>query len=689
MTTAKSRMGRRVLSVLLLGLAASFVTVGSVCFANAADREASAQERAERRDERQAEREVRQEAREDAQQAERDARRQEQAAQQDERREVRQEVKEAQREVQREAQAARRDERREEQQTRQEERRQERSAQQEERREVRQEARAAQREAQREGQQARREERQEARHAEREAQREERIRIAQAMPHVARNRHAAGATDGVGEVQDLTRTLRQLHRREREGAQSSEPSGVEQKAEHAQWDRNPHDTRGQGNNGRPDMQDPYGFDKESGREGSEHGRPIEGEAPAPEDSVPPAPPLEDPVVEPGVTDDSVGDVSVVEDVVEEIAAESESSDESTSNVDAVVDGVEEGSVGEEPVAVNPVVTDPDVSSLPSEEGVTSETETSASTSDSSESVLNMEGMFSLQGSVNNDLLAYHQAKLEEAEALLAQDPTNRDLQFMVTYHKQYVDWLPTFNYDLVRVQSSTEGLAVCELRDPSGPSGGNTVDLALTLADPEQFAEKTFLVTTTVTTLDETMLEHYSQDPQTGEWTITEVNHNPGDVVDQETQEVTFGADGTLNYNFIPTDAIISGMYTIAVTVTDPVSGQSYTMDYDRQLQIYKCPYGIVYDQESGEPIAGATVTVHNVDGSVAVLDKAANPNVHNPQVTDATGRYNCKLAIGKKYYLQVEVPGYASYRSQVFSERWHIVREDVGLTRSMMLSSK
>jgi len=80
---------------------------------------------------------------------------------------------------------------------------------------------------------------------------------------------------------------------------------------------------------------------------------------------------------------------------------------------------------------------------------------------------------------------------------------------------------------------------------------------------------------------------------------------------------------------------------------------------------------------------------VHNVDGSIVALDKASNPNVANPQMTDATGRYNCKLAIGKKYYLTVKAPGYEEYRSSVFSERWHIVREDVGLTPSTVLSKK
>ena len=46
------------------------------------------------------------------------------------------------------------------------------------------------------------------------------------------------------------------------------------KLEKAKWNHNPKDDRGQGNMGKPKMRDPYGFDKDSGREKSERGRPI-------------------------------------------------------------------------------------------------------------------------------------------------------------------------------------------------------------------------------------------------------------------------------------------------------------------------------------------------------------------------------------------------------------------------------
>ena len=73
---------------------------------------------------------------------------------------------------------------------------------------------------------------------------------------------------------------------------------VMSKIEHAKWSHNPYDTRGQGNMGRPDMQDPYGFDKDSGREKSERARPI-GEITALPSEEPPAeePPAEEPPAE--------------------------------------------------------------------------------------------------------------------------------------------------------------------------------------------------------------------------------------------------------------------------------------------------------------------------------------------------------------------------------------------------------
>ncbi len=46
--------------------------------------------------------------------------------------------------------------------------------------------------------------------------------------------------------------------------------------EKAKWSHNPHDDRGQGNNGKPNMRDPYGHDKDSERVGSDRGKDLLG-----------------------------------------------------------------------------------------------------------------------------------------------------------------------------------------------------------------------------------------------------------------------------------------------------------------------------------------------------------------------------------------------------------------------------
>jgi len=746
MITTQSRMGRRMLGVMLLGLVASLVMMGPVCYADSGGSEERARERAERRDERQADREARQEARreerqtrqaeqEPQQQARREERRQEQVAQQEERREARQEVKEAQREVQREAQAARREERREEQGARREERRQERAAQQDAQREARQEARAAQRDAQREAQATRREERQQdralrqelkqehqdthrearterraERQEEREAKREERIRVAQAMPHVAQGRRAEHLADGhetgIARVRDLTETLRQLHHREREGVASDT----------APWAQHPYDTRGQGNMGQPDMRDPYGFDKESDREGADRGRPIDSVEPVPtpepdspavtepvlddlptsdesfvEDSASMEPPVveemstdassteqtvsdveasdadgsvllestSEDTTESGVTDDAVADESVTEETVEEAAVvDGESSEESASDADVVAAAVvEEVPVGEPQVSEDALVSQ--------EGGEEQQAQAVAS--------VNLEEGSDITFQFSNPAIAM----IEHLHAVIEAEPYRaEEINELIAWYEAQ---LPFYEAQ----QSSDEPQQVTyNLND--------TIGYTLNVNPDAGLEGSALQVTMTLTSVNEydSMIEEGSVEE--GEWDWQYIHYDPGQVVIQTTQEVTVDDQGTFVFSYDPPQEPFGygdGAFQVAVTVTDPSTGQSYTTTHDKQVYLFRCPYGIVYDHETGEPIAGATVTVHNVDGSVAVLDKAANPNVNNPQVTDATGRYNCKLAIGKKYYLQVVVPGYAPYQSQVFSERWHIVREDVGLTRAMMLS--
>lgn len=222
----------------------------------------------------------------------------------------------------------------------------------------------------------------------------------------------------------------------------------------------------------------------------------------------------------------------------------------------------------------------------------------------------------------------------------------------------------------------------------------DTLQYSFDLGTQEGFEGTTLLVTTSLVSLNtyDSYYYNYVYNPVTRRWEATRVtvHYDAGQTVMTQTQEATIGEDSTVTYSYDPATTIIgynSGLFELQVTVTEPESGATYTFAYDKDLYLYRCPYGIIYDKKSGKAIAGATVTVHNADGSIAVLDKGANPNVSNPQTTDATGRYNCKLAIGKKYYLTVKAPGYAEYKSDLFSERWHIVKEDVGMNALQVMA--
>jgi hypothetical protein len=156
-----------------------------------------------------------------------------------------------------------------------------------------------------------------------------------------------------------------------------------------------------------------------------------------------------------------------------------------------------------------------------------------------------------------------------------------------------------------------------------------------------------------------------------------------GQVVMEQTQEVVLGPDNTLSFTYDPPPELAgtSGLSAnLSVTVTEPVSGQSYKISYDRQLYLYRSPYGKISNTKTGEPIVGVKITIHFENGSKVALDKASNPTASNPQITDATGRYGFKLETNRKYYITAAAPGYKEYKSEVFTEKWHVLREDINL---------
>ena len=258
-------------------------------------------------------------------------------------------------------------------------------------------------------------------------------------------------------------------------------------------------------------------------------------------------------------------------------------------------------------------------------------------------------------------------------------------------YRSYIERYPQWSYWFTWYVSYLENRIANYIRpdyDRVAVNLGQTIDYSFNLGTQEGFEGTTLLVTTSLVAADEYNGGTWSFNRTTWRWEYTPIHYDAGEVVMEETQEVTIGEDTTLSFSYDPPDELgTRSYYELAVTVTDPESGSSYSFTYDRNIYLYRCPYGIVYNKKTGKAIAGAVVTLHNADGSIVALDKASNPSVNNPQTTDATGRYNAKLAIGKKYYLTVKAPGYDEYKSELFSERWHIVREDVGMTASTIMA--
>lgn len=344
------------------------------------------------------------------------------------------------------------------------------------------------------------------------------------------------------------------------------------KAEKARWSYNPHDNRGQGNMGKPDMLDPYGFDKNSGREGSDRGRPIRM------------------------------------------------------------------------------------------------------------SEINWAEIMSIDFNVIDYYLALYLRYFEKYQ-FLAQRYTDPTYYWSVYYSQK-----ATYYANLINNYTSIytyDRLAV--------NTAGNTINYMLTFTPPEKLEGTTLLVTTTLTSATNYTSYDYVYNPVTRRYERITIYYDAGQAIMEQTQEVVLGTNDTFSFSYDPPTSLInSGLYTnLSVTVTEPVSGSTYTMTYDRQIYLYRCPYGKVYNAKTKQPVVGAKIAVHFEDGSIVPLDKASNPTAKNPQLTDATGRYGVKLQTDRKYYITAKADGYEDYKSEVFTEKWHVLREDISLTPLEQVAQK
>lgn len=211
------------------------------------------------------------------------------------------------------------------------------------------------------------------------------------------------------------------------------------------------------------------------------------------------------------------------------------------------------------------------------------------------------------------------------------------------------------------------------------------------------------LPNTTGATLDITTslisVNSYDSDSPTGV-----IHYDAGQVLYQQTDQFVAGTIDNVNYSYdlsYPTQDNEMKVYgfnysapiemagyepldtQLVITVTEQETGKTSTINYDTYFRYYqldpnRCPYGKVFNAKNKLPVVGAKITVFNEDGSIVALDKASNPTAGNPQITDATGRYGCKLEINKKYYIVAKAEGYKEYKSPIFTEKWHVLREDI-----------
>jgi len=166
------------------------------------------------------------------------------------------------------------------------------------------------------------------------------------------------------------------------------------------------------------------------------------------------------------------------------------------------------------------------------------------------------------------------------------------------------------------------------------------------------------------------------------------IEYQAGDVVYTKTDDVSVDSTtDTITVGIVAADDLVDigwgseEVYVdMEVVITDTSTGETYTQTYDKSLYLYRCPYGKITNSVNGLPIVGAKITVHFEDGSIVPLDKASNPTATNPQITDATGRYGVKLQTNRKYYMTAKAKGYKQYKSEIFTEKWHVLREDIKL---------
>lgn len=338
----------------------------------------------------------------------------------------------------------------------------------------------------------------------------------------------------------------------------------------ARWSQNSHDTRGQGNMGKVDMQDPLGHDKDSGRKElyGNNGRPIR--------------------------------------------------------------------ISEE---------------------------------DAEQTTINLEEMISFEWQTENEMVAIYQEWIDYYNSLINSNSEYAWLSYYVSMYEDRVTYYESLSYQRVFLR------------------GDATIDYTLNFDIPVGMDDTTLLISTSLVVSEPFTTYVRTYNEETGIWEYTAVHYEAGQViavVEEEAVVSPYSSDYVFSYD-PPGDLLEGnewnsdgGYFDVVITVTDMDAENSYTQTFDQSLYLYRDPYGKVEDATTGEAVVGAKITVFTENGSIVALDKASNPTANNPQMTDATGRFGFNLRTDRKYYMVASAPGYEDYQSEVFTEQWHVIREDI-----------
>ena len=217
--------------------------------------------------------------------------------------------------------------------------------------------------------------------------------------------------------------------------------------------------------------------------------------------------------------------------------------------------------------------------------------------------------------------------------------------------------------------------------------GDATIDYSFNLDLPADQEETTYTVTTSLVVSESFTTYTREWNYETGEWDYTAIYYEEGQIIDTVEEEIILSGDSsTYEFSYDPDGDLLignewnydGGLFDVVINVTDTSTESTVTQTFDQSLYLYRDPYGKIENSVTGEAIVGAKITVFTENGSIVALDKASNPTASNPQMTDATGRFGFNLRADRKYYMVASAPGYEDYQSDVFTEQWHVIREDI-----------